>query len=201
MQLLVPCRCHSCAEGQSTFQIVRQLTDGHPMGSLPWNPGVHSPRSWFTVSREAAQYTGIDEIDHPARDPRTATCTPVELDMNVVIVDAELERWVRVRSSSRARPTRRAQVRVGEGAASVLGRRLAEPDQGERRARRALGATGHVRESPSTIDPDPLRPASSMPGSTPPYCPSGNRSAGTWHPRTAYQFLNATGDRKLRAYR
>jgi len=32
------------------------------------------------------------------------------LDMNVVIVDAELERWVRVRSSSRASAVRRPQV-------------------------------------------------------------------------------------------
>ena len=79
------------------------------MSSLPWNQGVHASRSWFTVV-EAAQYTGIDEstIRQEIRDGNLQTR---RLDMHVVIVDAELERWVRVRSSSRPpRAARRSQV-------------------------------------------------------------------------------------------
>jgi excisionase family DNA binding protein len=78
------------------------------MGSLPWNQGVNTSRSWFTVV-EAAQYTGIDEstIRKEIRDGNLQTR---RLDMYVVIVDAELERWVRVRSSSRAPAVRRSQA-------------------------------------------------------------------------------------------
>jgi excisionase family DNA binding protein len=78
------------------------------MGGLPWNQEVNTSRSWFTVV-EAAQYTGIDEstIRKEIRDGNLHTR---RLDMNVVIVDAELERWVRVRSSSRGRAVRPSQV-------------------------------------------------------------------------------------------
>ena len=78
------------------------------MGGLPWNQEVNTSRSWFTVV-EAAQYTGIAEstIRKEIRDGNLHTR---RLDMNVVIVDAELERWVRVRSSSRGRAVRPSQV-------------------------------------------------------------------------------------------
>jgi excisionase family DNA binding protein len=78
------------------------------MSSLPWHQGVNTSRSWFTVV-EAAKYTGIDEstIRKEIRDGNLQTR---RLDMNVVIVDAELERWVRVRSSSRASAVRRPQA-------------------------------------------------------------------------------------------
>jgi excisionase family DNA binding protein len=78
------------------------------MGSLPWNQSVNTSRSWFTVL-EAAQYTGIDEstIRKEIRDGNLHTR---RLDMNVVIVDAELERWFRVRSSSRPPAVRRSEV-------------------------------------------------------------------------------------------
>jgi excisionase family DNA binding protein len=78
------------------------------MGSLPWNQGVSTSRSWFTVV-EAAQYTGIDESTI-RKDIRDGNLQTRRLNMNVVIVDAELERWVRVRSSSRAPAVRRSQA-------------------------------------------------------------------------------------------
>ena len=78
------------------------------MGSLPWNRDVSASRSWFTV-REAAQHTGVDEatIRKEVRDGNLHTR---RLNMNVVIVDAELERWVRIRSSSHVPAVRRSQV-------------------------------------------------------------------------------------------
>lgn len=77
------------------------------MHGLQWNPGVNPSRSWFTV-HEAARYTGIDE-ETIRRDIRDGNLQTRRLGMNVVIVDAELERWVRVRSSSQAPAARRSQ--------------------------------------------------------------------------------------------
>ncbi|HZM53711.1 MAG TPA: helix-turn-helix domain-containing protein [Acidimicrobiales bacterium] len=78
------------------------------MGGLLWNRGVNTSRYWFTVP-EAAQYTGIDEatIRKEIRDGNLQTR---RLKMNVVIVDAELERWVRVRFSSHVPAVRRSQI-------------------------------------------------------------------------------------------
>jgi len=77
------------------------------MHGLQRHPGVNPSRSWFTV-HEAARYTGIDEetIRGEIRDGNLHTR---RLGMNVVIVDAELERWVRVRSSSQVPAVRRSQ--------------------------------------------------------------------------------------------
>ena len=78
------------------------------MDGLPWNQGVNPVRHWFTVV-EAAHYTGIDEstIRGEIRDGNLQTR---RLDMHVVIVDAELERWVRVRSSSPVPAARRSEI-------------------------------------------------------------------------------------------
>jgi len=78
------------------------------MGGLQWNQGAHTSRSWFTV-HEAVQYTGVDEetIRNEIRDGNLQTR---RLNMNVVIVDAELERWVRVRVSSNGPVSRRSQI-------------------------------------------------------------------------------------------
>jgi excisionase family DNA binding protein len=78
------------------------------MGDLPWDQGVNTSRYWFTVA-EAAQYTGIDEstIRNEIRDGNLHTRRS---DMSVVIVDAELERWVRVRYSSHVPAIRRSQI-------------------------------------------------------------------------------------------
>jgi excisionase family DNA binding protein len=78
------------------------------MEGLPLNRGVNTSRYWFTV-HEAAHYTGIDEstIRKAIRDGNLHTR---RLAMNVVIVDAELERWVRVRSSSHEPAVRRSQI-------------------------------------------------------------------------------------------
>src|ERR1700676_5369200 len=78
------------------------------MAGLQWNPGVNSSRYWFTV-REDAQYTGIDE-ETIRREIRDGNLHTRRLDVNVVIVDAELERWVRVRRPSHAQAARRSQM-------------------------------------------------------------------------------------------
>ena len=78
------------------------------MDGLSWSRGVKTSRHWFTV-HEAAQYTGIDEstIREAIRDGNLHTR---RLEMHVVIVDAELERWVRVRPASRAPAAHRPRI-------------------------------------------------------------------------------------------
>jgi len=78
------------------------------MSGLPWDRSVNTSRSWFTI-QEAARYTGIDEatIRNEIRDGNLHTR---RLDMSAVIVDAELERWVRVRSSSHVPAVRNSRI-------------------------------------------------------------------------------------------
>jgi excisionase family DNA binding protein len=78
------------------------------MDGLPSNRGVNTSRYWFTVD-QAANYTGIDEstIRKAIRDGNLHTR---RLAMNVVIVDAELERWVHVHTSSQVPAVRRPQI-------------------------------------------------------------------------------------------
>jgi hypothetical protein len=58
---------------------------------------------------EAAQYAGVDEstIRNEIRDGNLHTR---RLDMDVVIVDAELERWIRVRSGIQRPAGRRSRI-------------------------------------------------------------------------------------------
>ena len=56
------------------------------------------PRYWLTIE-EAAEYTGIEE-SAIRRDIRDGYLHPRRLGTKVAIVDAELERWVRIRRSS-----------------------------------------------------------------------------------------------------
>jgi excisionase family DNA binding protein len=78
------------------------------MGALPWNRDVNTSRCWYTVD-EAAKYTGIDQ-ETIRNEVRKGNLHTRRLNMKVVIVDAELERWVRVRSSPQVPAVPRPQI-------------------------------------------------------------------------------------------
>lgn len=77
------------------------------------------PRYWLTVE-EAAEYTGIDE-SAIRRDIRDGYLHPRRLGTKVAIVDAELERWVRVRRSSSSSPRQHASAGRSQGSSSGTG--------------------------------------------------------------------------------
>ncbi len=130
------------------------------------------PRYWLTVE-EAAEYTGIEE-SAIRRDIRDGYLHPRRLGTKVAIVDAELERWVRIRRYRRPRQSAALPLRAGPRG------EVPEPDSGRSGPRPMTGSRSRRGYSrPGSGADGSGRSGQGHPQSTPELAPSLTGEPGT----------------------